>query len=107
MNSGWNEKATTDPARFVGLDNSGATHFPTVSAEAVRFLVRERDIVGLGVDTLSFDQVEPTQKAAAHKILLGANRWGIECAAHLNDIPPTGATIVGVMPSRTETAVIW
>src|SRR5262249_10520742 len=93
MYSGWDRKATEDPAGFVGIDNSGTTHFPTVSAEAVGFLVKERDIAGIGVDTLSFDQVEPTQKAAAHKVLLGANKWGIECIAHLMDIPARGATI--------------
>jgi kynurenine formamidase len=93
MYSGWDRKANGDPKAFVGLDASGATHFPTLSPEAVDFLVRQRDIVGIGVDTLSFDQVEHTQKAAAHKILLGANKWGIECAAHLDAIPSVGATI--------------
>jgi kynurenine formamidase len=93
MYSGWDEKATTDPKGFVGLDDAGVTHFPTFSPEAVRFLVSQRDIVGIGIDTLSFDQVEHTQKAAAHKALLGANKWGIECAAHLKDIPPVGTTI--------------
>jgi kynurenine formamidase len=93
MYSGWDQKATHDPAGFVGLDNSGITHFPTFSAEAVAFLVKERDIVGIGVDTLSFDQVEPTQKAAAHKALFAANKWGIECINNLKEIPPKGATI--------------
>jgi len=93
MYSGWDRKATQDPAGFVGLDDSGITHFPTFSAEAVAFLVKERDIVGIGVDTLSFDQVEPTQKAAAHKTLFAANKWGIECINNLRELPPKGATI--------------
>lgn len=91
--SGWDLKAIQDPAGFVGLDASGITHFPTFSPEAVAFLVKERDIVGMGIDTLSFDQVEPTQKAAAHKVLLGADKWGIECINNLSEIPPKGATI--------------
>ena len=45
------------------------------------------------MDTLSFDQVEATQKAAAHKVLLGANKWGIECINNLSQIPPKGAMI--------------
>lgn len=93
MYSGWDQKATMDPAGFVGLDDSGITHFPTFSREAVAFLVKERDIVGIGVDTLSFDQVEPTQKAAAHKALFAANKWGIECINNLKEIPPRGAMI--------------
>ena len=93
MYSGWDVKAVNDPKMFVGLDAEGKTHFPTLSEEAVAFLVKERDIVGVGVDTLSFDQVESTQKAAAHKALMRADRWGIECVNNLGRIPPTGATI--------------
>jgi kynurenine formamidase len=93
MYSGWDEKAVKDPKMFVGLDNHGVTHFPTLSADAVNFLVKERGIIGVGVDTLSFDQVEPTQKAAAHKVLFKADRWGIECVNNLGKIPPKGATI--------------
>jgi kynurenine formamidase len=93
MYSGWDQKATKAPAAFVGLDDSGITHFPTFSPEAVAFLVKERDIVGIGVDTLSFDQVEPTQKAGAHKTLFAANKWGIECINNLKEIPPKGAMI--------------
>ena len=90
MYSGWDRKAIEDPGGFVGID-SGVTHFPTVSREAVEFLVKERDIAGIGVDTLSFAQVEPTQKAAAHKVLLGADKWGIECINNLNSVPPPKA----------------
>jgi kynurenine formamidase len=94
MYSGWDKKATADPKAFVGLDNTGKTHFPTLSSEAVEFLLKEREIVGVGVDTLSVDQVESTQKAAAHKAVLGANKWIIECANNLGSIPATGATIL-------------
>jgi kynurenine formamidase len=93
MYSGWGRKALEDPIAFVGLDGSGNTHFPTFAPQAVEFLVRERDIAGIGVDTLSFDPVAHSQKAAAHKILLGANKWGIECIANLEQMPPKGATI--------------
>ena len=93
MYSGWDIKATTDRDSFVGLDASGATHFPTVSAQAVEFLTKERDISGIGVDTLSFDQVEHTQKAAAHKALFAADKWGIECVNNLSLLPPVGAIV--------------
>jgi kynurenine formamidase len=93
MYSGWDEKAVNDPTTFVGLDSEGATHFPTLSADAVNFFVKERDIIGVGVDTLSFDQVEHTQKAAVHKVLFKGNRWGIECVNNLGKIPPKGAIV--------------
>jgi kynurenine formamidase len=87
------QKAINDPKTFVGLDSKGETHFPTLSPEAIDFLLKERNISGVGVDTLSFDQVEHTQKAAAHKVLFKANRWGIECINNLGKIPPKGASI--------------
>src|SRR5262249_22482823 len=93
MYSGWDSKAVDDPTRFVGIDSAGATHFPTFSPEAVAFLLHERNIVGIGIDTLSFDQIAPGHSARTHKTLLSANKWGIECIAHLNDIPASGATI--------------
>ena len=105
MYSGWDQKATQDPTYFVGLDDLGHTHFPTFSPDAVAFLVKERNIVGIGVDTLSFDQVEATQKAAAHKILLGADKWGIECINNLKQIPASGATIfVGALKVKDASA---
>jgi kynurenine formamidase len=93
MYSGWDEKAINDPKKFVGLDSKGETHFPTLSVDAVNFLLTERGIIGVGVDTLSFDQVENTQKASAHKALFQADRWGVECVNNLGKIPPKGATI--------------
>jgi kynurenine formamidase len=93
MYSGWDEKAINNPQSFVGLDSKGETHFPTLSVDAVNFLLNERGIIGVGVDTLSFDQVESSQKAPAHKALFKANRWGIECVNNLGKIPPKGATI--------------
>jgi kynurenine formamidase len=29
-----------------------------------------------------------------HERWLGANRWGLECAANLGDLPPAGATLI-------------
>lgn len=93
MYSGWDVKATTEPAAFVGLDGNGRTHFPTLSPAAVDLLVRERDIAGVGVDTLSFDPIDYREAPAAHQALLGADRWGIECVNNLSRIPPAGATV--------------
>ena len=35
---------------------------------------------------------------AFHVAWLGAGRWGLECAANLGALPPTGATIVAGAP---------
>ena len=54
MHSGW-EARWKDPKAFLNQDASGTLHFPGFSPEAAEFLVREREIVGIGVDTLSLD----------------------------------------------------
>lgn len=92
MNSGW-DAYVSDHAHYLGRDTQGVLHFPGFSLEAVTFLVRERDIWGVGVDTISFD---PGQDGAyqSHRALLGADKWALEAVAHLNDVPASGATII-------------
>ena len=97
MNSGWDARAG-DAAAFKNADASGTYHFPGFGLEAVEFLLTERSIRGIGVDTLSLDPGNSTT-FDVHKRLLGANRYGIEVVANLSSIPARGATaIVGVVP---------
>jgi kynurenine formamidase len=92
LNSGWDAKAK-DAKAFLGRDRSGVLHFPGFAAAAVEFLVRERSIIGIGVDTLSLD-IGPSADFAAHKALLRADKWGLECIANLSQVPPAGATVL-------------
>ncbi len=99
MYSGWGAKVT-DPAAYRGTDARGVLHFPGFSAEACEWLVRRRRIRAVGVDTLSID---PGNSATfeAHKILNGAERYGIENLANLRRLPANGANItVGVIPFK-------
>jgi kynurenine formamidase len=97
MNSGWAARSGSVAAyRNVGAD--GRQHFPGFSAAAVEWLVEERDIVAIGVDTLSLD---PGRSATfgAHVTLLAADRYGIENLANLDRVPARGASItVGLVP---------
>ncbi len=62
--------------------------FPSVSVEAARLLL-ERNIVGLGIDTLSPDS--PHNKFAVHQLLLGAGKYIVENVANTDKLPPTGS----------------
>ena len=97
MNSGWASRSTSVAAyRNVGAD--GMQHFPGFSKAAVEWLLEERDIAGIGVDTLSLDPGR-SQTFDAHLTLLSANRYGIENLANLDKVPPRGATAtVGLIP---------
>jgi kynurenine formamidase len=92
LNSGWDAKVK-DAKAFRGGERAGALHFPGFSGPAVEFLLNERKIVGIGVDTLSLD-VGSSTDFVAHKTLLGAGKWGVECLANLGSIPPVGATVL-------------
>lgn len=62
--------------------------FPSVTAEAAMLLL-QRNIVGLGIDTLSPDR--PESKFAVHQILLTAGKYIVENIANAANLPPTGA----------------
>ncbi|MFQ3633748.1 cyclase family protein [Roseiflexus sp.] len=91
MASGWGARAGSVEA-FRNTDSSGVMHFPGFGKEAIDFLLTERRISGIGVDTLSLDH-GPSTTFAVHYTLLPTNRWGLENLANLESIPPSGATL--------------
>jgi kynurenine formamidase len=92
MHSGWDARVA-DAGRFLNKDASGTMHAPGLSESVAQFLVREREIVGVGVDTLSLDAAS-AQRFVAHLALLGAGKYGVELMANLGVIPPSGATVI-------------
>lgn len=92
MYSGW-EKRLTDPATYVNQRDDGTIHFPGFSPEAATFLVSERNITGIGVDTLSQDPGNSTT-FDVHVTILGAGKYGIENVANLKAIPAAGAYMI-------------
>lgn len=88
--TGWDSKVGTD--EFLGLDGTGKKHFPGFSAASLEFLATERNIWGVGVDTISFDP-GPDDDYLAHKALLGRGKWALEALRNLDALPAVGATI--------------
>lgn len=95
MYSGW-EKHLKD-SLFVGLDSKQVKHYPGFSNDAIKFLVNERNIAGIGVDVLSFDP-GIDENYTGHKTLFEAGKWGVECVANLDKIPKKGATVIVAAP---------
>ena len=87
MNSGWAAKAA-DTAAFIN-----GMQFPGFSGAATQWLLDERRIGGIGVDTLSLDN-GPSTTFASHLAVLRADRVGVENLANLDKLPPRGATVV-------------
>lgn len=89
--SGWDEYVTTD--QFRNADGDGVMHFPGFHLDAIEFLLGERDVNGILVDTLSLDY-GPSPDFAVHYRWLPAGKWGIEGTAGLGNVPAAGAHVI-------------
>lgn len=90
--TGW-EEFWGSPERFRNLQPDGAIHFPGFSLEAAQFLVRTRNVVGLGIDTMSVDK-GATTTYPVHVFTSKESVYHLENVAGLGRVPASGATIV-------------
>jgi kynurenine formamidase len=97
MNSGWSAHMGTEKFRNAGADDQ--PRFPGIHPEAAEYLLSETSTVGLAVDTLSLDHGK-SKDYRTHKVWLSAGRWGIECVANLENLPPVGATLIVGAPKH-------
>lgn len=92
MYSGW-ERRLGEAGAFVNADDSDTAHFPGFGPEAGKFLTYERNVLGLGVDTLSLDPGASTE-FEVHNTVLPAGMYGLENLANLGEVSASGATII-------------
>ena len=93
MRSDWSKRKG---GAYANLCDDGA-HTPGPSAEAIRFLVEERGILGFGTETIGTDAGQGHHASPpypAHTRLHGAGRWGLQCLCNLDLLPPMGAMIL-------------
>lgn len=96
IDAGWDRHAKGSYYR--NADEAGTMHFPGVHVDAAQLLLEERNVVGLGVDTLSIDH-GPSTEFPTHRKWLPAGRWAAEGLANLARLPAAGATIVVGSPT--------
>jgi kynurenine formamidase len=92
MNSGWYK--LLDSPKFTGADGAGKFHTPGFHAETAQLLMDERNVKGIGVDTLSLDPGIKLGEFPVHYAWLTSGRWGVECLANLDAVPEKGAWLV-------------
>ena len=92
--TGWNIYWET-PEKYINNHE-----FPSVHEDVAKLLI-ERDISGLGIDTLSADTGK--NGFPVHNLILGAGKYLVENIAHANDVPSVGAKIC-VMPTKIKDA---
>ena len=97
MFSGWGTR-WPDKKQYLGTDQPGDVanlHFPGFSRQAAEFLVSQRSIDAIGVDTPSLDYGQ-SQDFIVHRVVNSANLPGLENVANLDQLPPTGATLIAL-----------
>ena len=90
----WSKR--TGAERFLNIGADGP-HTPGFHPQCVPFLAKERDILGVGVETVgtdagqaaTFDPMFP-----CHTIMHGSNRFGLASLMNLDQLPPTGAVVI-------------
>jgi kynurenine formamidase len=99
MYTGWDTR-WTDFETYKNADRSGTLHFPGFSPEATKLLVDERNVAGIGIDTLSVDY-GMSKDFAVHHISHGKGKYHLENVANLGTMPPSGAWLI-VAPMKIE-----
>jgi len=99
MRSGWPAR-WSQGAPYYNRGEDGRLHFPGFSEEAARFLVDERDIAGVGVDTGSVDPGN-ARGFPAHGVVNGSGHFHLENLADLGRLPESGAYLI-VAPIKIQ-----
>jgi kynurenine formamidase len=95
MRTDWS-KRSHDPVAYQNYDETGQ-HTPGPDVDAVRFLVEERDILGFGTESIGTDAGQAQHLRPpypCHYFMHGAGRYGLQCLANLDQLPPTGAVVI-------------
>lgn len=97
LRTGWSAHWPSAKA-YLGDDTKGDASrlsFPSYGEEAARLLVEERRVGVLGVDTASIDYGRSTD-FRVHRIAAERDVPGLENLTNLDQVPPTGATVVAL-----------
>jgi kynurenine formamidase len=95
LRTGWSRRAH-DRGAFLNVAADGP-HSPGFDAAASRLLAHDRDVLGVGVETIgtdagqagTFDPPFPN-----HTIMHGAGKFGLASLCNLDRLPPTGALVI-------------
>ena len=93
LSTGWSRRSGD---AFINADADGP-HTPGFDAAASTLLAEDRDILGVGVETIGTDagQAGTFQPPFPnHSIMHGAGKFGLASLCNLDQLPPTGAIVI-------------
>lgn len=94
LRTGWSKR--TGREEFLNVQADGA-HSPGFHADCSTFLARERDVLGVGVETVGTDAGQAggfTPPFPNHTFMHGNGKFGITSLINLDQLPPTGAIVI-------------
>ncbi len=93
LRTGW---STRSDAAFLNVRDDGP-HSPGFHATTSALLARERDVLGVGVETVGTDAGQAGRfdpPFPNHGIMHGAGKFGLASLRNLDKLPPTGAIVI-------------
>jgi kynurenine formamidase len=89
----WSKRKGGD---YLNVQDDGP-HTPGFHPECPQWLAKERDILGVGVETVGTDAGQAATfnpMFPCHTFMHGSNRFGLASLTNLDQLPPTGAVVV-------------
>ena len=94
LRTGWSARGDADA--FLNVAEDGP-HSPGFDAAASQLLARDRDVLGVGVETIGTDAGQAARfdpPFPNHTIMHGAGKFGLASLCNLHLLPPTGAIVI-------------
>ena len=94
LRTGWSRRR--DPAAFANMSNDGP-HTPGFHKSASELLAHERDVLGVGVETIGTDAGQAgtfDPPFSNHAIMHGAGKFGLASLTNLDQLPASGAIVI-------------
>ena len=94
LRTGWSRRS--DPGEFLNVSDDGP-HTPGFHASTSELLALDRDVTGVGVETVGTDAGQAggfDPPFPNHTIMHGAGKLGLASLRNLDRLPPTGSIVI-------------
>jgi isatin hydrolase len=94
LRTGWSRRQSA--AAFLNVGTDGP-HSPGFDAATSKLLAYERDVLGVGVETIGTDAGQAGRfdpPFPNHAIMHGAGKFGLASLCNLDQLPPTGSVVI-------------
>ena len=94
LRTDWSQR--TSEKDFLNIDERGP-HTPGWKMEASLFLAQERDVLGVGVETIGTDAGQAAgfdPPFSNHYVMHGHGKFGLTNLVNLDRLPPTGSVVI-------------